>query len=152
MTDAGNDVQTNTNKQTNTLFIKGEIQNGLQQKQNTKKKNHTDPTNYYTSNYNKNKEVLLFLKCSSEGSSLIKSFCSIFLKFEWEIMFLYVLPRLFHRRHTLALKILTSWLSLTLWCQNIITDSRSSSITMCKPNMFKIWDEIFRTMTLTNSV
>ena len=108
MTDAGNDVQTNTNKQTNTLFIKGEIQNGLQQKQNTKKKNHTDPTNYYTSNYNKNKEVLLFLKCSSEGSSLIKSFCSIFLKFEWEIMFLYVLPRLFYRRHTLELKILTS--------------------------------------------
>ena len=38
MTDAGNDVQTNTNKQTNTLFIKGEIQNGPQQKQNTKKK------------------------------------------------------------------------------------------------------------------
>ena len=109
MTDAGNDVQTNTNKQTNTLFIKGEIQNGLQQKQNTKKKkNLPDPTNYYTSNYNKNKEVLLFLKCSSEGSSLIKSFCSIFLKFEWEIMFLYVLPTLFHRRHTLALKILTS--------------------------------------------
>ena len=55
MTDAGNDVQTNTNKQTNTLFIKGEIQNGPQQKQNTKKKkNHTDPTNYYTSYYNKN--------------------------------------------------------------------------------------------------
>ena len=38
MTDAGNDVQTNTNKQKNTLFIKGEIQNGPQQKQNTKKK------------------------------------------------------------------------------------------------------------------
>ena len=38
MTDAGNDVQKNTNKQTNTLFIKGEIQNGPQQKQNTKKK------------------------------------------------------------------------------------------------------------------
>ena len=38
MTYAGNDVQTNTNKQTNTLFIKGEIQNGPQQKQNTKKK------------------------------------------------------------------------------------------------------------------
>ena len=37
MTDAGNDVQTNTNKQTNTLFIKGEIQNGPQQKQNKKK-------------------------------------------------------------------------------------------------------------------
>ena len=54
MTDAGNDVQTNTNKQTNTLFIKGEIQNGPQQKQNTKKKNYTDPTNYYTSYYNKN--------------------------------------------------------------------------------------------------
>ena len=54
MTDAGNDVQTNTNKQTNILFIKGEIQNGPQQKQNTKKKNHTDPTNHYTSYYNKN--------------------------------------------------------------------------------------------------
>ena len=38
MTDAGNDVQTNTNKQTNILFIKGEIQNGPQQKQNTHKK------------------------------------------------------------------------------------------------------------------
>ena len=38
MTDADNDVQTNINKQTNTLFIKGEIQNGPQQKQNTKKK------------------------------------------------------------------------------------------------------------------
>ena len=153
MTDAGNDVQTNTNKQKNTLFIKGEIQNGPQQKQNIKKnKNHADPTNYYTSNNNKNKKVLLILKCSSEGPSLIKSFCSIFLKFEWEIMFLYVLPRLFYRRHTLELKILTSWLSLTWWCQNIITDSRSSSITMCIPNMFKIWDEIFRTMTLANSM
>ena len=78
-------------------------------KTHTKKnKNHTDPTNYYTFNNNKNKKVLLILKCSSEGSSLIKSFCTIFLKFEWEIMFLYVLPRLFHRRHTLELKILTS--------------------------------------------
>ena len=46
--------QTQKNKQTNTLFIKGEIQNGPQQKQNTKKKNYTDPTNYYTSYYNKN--------------------------------------------------------------------------------------------------
>ena len=44
MTDAGN-VQTNTNKhkqtQTNTLFIKGEIQNGPQQKQNTHTKKKT---------------------------------------------------------------------------------------------------------------
>ena len=100
--------QTQT-KQTNTLFIKGEIQNGLNKNKTQKKnKNHADPTNYYTSNNNKNKKVLLILKCSSEGPSLIKSFCSIFLKFEWEIMFLYVLPRLFYRRHTLELKILTS--------------------------------------------
>ena len=152
MKDAGNDVQTNTNKQTILYLSRVKYKMALNKNKTHTKKNHTDPTNYYTSNYNKNKKVLLILKCSSEGSSLIKSFCSIFLKFEWEIMFLYVLPRLFHRRHTLELKILTSWLSLTWWCQNIITDSRSSSITMCIPNMFKIWDEIFRKMTLANSV
>ena len=151
MTDAGNDVQTNTNK----YFIYQGWNTkwpSTKTKHKKKNKNHADPTNYYTSNNNKNKKVLLILKCSSEGSSLIKSFCSIFLKFEWEIMFLYVLRRLFHIRRTLELKILTSWLSLTWWCQNIITDSRSSSITMCIPNMFKIWDEIFRTMTLANSM
>ena len=142
--------QTQTNKQI--LYLSRVKYKMALNKNKTQKKNHTDPTNYYTSNNNKNKKVLLILKCSSEGSSLIKSFCSIFLKFEWEIMFLYVLPRLFHRRHTLELKIRTSWLSLTWWCQTIITDSRSSSITMCIPNMFKIWDEIFRTMTLANSV
>ena len=99
--------QTQTNKQI--LYLsRVKYKMAFNKNKTQKKKNHTDPTNYYTSNYNKNKEVLLFLKCSSEGSSLIKSFCSIFLKFEWEIMFLYVLPRLFHRRHTLALKILTS--------------------------------------------
>ena len=144
--------QTQTNKQIlylSRVKYKMALNKNKTQKKN---KNHTDPTNYYTSNYNKNKKVLLILKCSSEGSPLIKSFCSIFLKFEREIMFLYVLPRLFHRRHTLELKILTSWLSLTWWSQTIITDSRSSSITMCKPNMFKIWDEIFRTTTLANSL
>ena len=145
--------QTQTNKQILYLSrVKYKMALNKNKTHTKKTKNHTDPTNYYTTNNNKNKKVLLILKCSSEGSSLIKSFCSIFLKFEWEIMFLYVLPRLFHRRHTLELKILTSWLSLTWWCQNIITDSRSSSITMCIPNMFKIWDEIFRTMTLANSV
>ena len=154
MTDAGNDVQTNTNKANKYFIYQGWNTKwpSTKTKHKKKNKNHADPTNYYTSNNNKNKKVLLILKCSSEGPSLIKSFCSIFLKFEWEIMFLYVLPRLFYRRHTLELKILTSWLSLTWWCQNIITDSRSSSITMCIPNMFKIWDEIFRTMTLANSM
>ena len=108
MKDAGNDVQTNTNKQTILYLSRVKYKMALNKNKTHTKKNHTDPTNYYTSNYNKNKKVLLILKCSSEGSSLIKSFCSIFLKFEWEIMFLYVLPRLFHRRHTLELKILTS--------------------------------------------
>ena len=101
--------QTQTNKQILYLSrVKYKMALNKNKTHTKKTKNHTDPTNYYTSNNNKNKKVLLILKCSSEGSSLIKSFCSIFLKFEWEIMFLYVLPRLFHRRHTLELKILTS--------------------------------------------
>ena len=112
MRDAGNDVQTNTNKHKQILYLSRVKYKMALNKNKThtqkKNKNHTDPTNYYTSNNNKNKKVLLILKCSSEGSSLIKSFCSIFLKFEWEIMFLYVLPKLFHIRRTLELKILTS--------------------------------------------
>ena len=35
--------------------------------------------------------------------SVIKLFCSLILKFEWEINFLCELPRLFHRRHALSL-------------------------------------------------
>ena len=77
-----------------------------------KNKNHTDPTNYYTSKqiikiHYKNQKVLLILKCSCEEFSLIKLFCCIFLKFEWEIIFLYVPPRLFHRQHALEWKFLS---------------------------------------------
>ena len=41
-------------------------------------------------------KVLLILGCSSEEFSLIQLFCDIFLKFEWEItyMFLYELPKI----------------------------------------------------------
>ena len=110
------------NTNTNNLFIKGEIpyywwpsslHNGPQQKQKKhKNKNHTDPTNYYTSKqinkiHYKNQKVLLILKCSCEEFSLIKLFCCIFLKFEWEIIFLYVPPRLFHRQHALEWKFLS---------------------------------------------
>ena len=59
---------------------------------------------------------ILILKCANEEFSLIKLFCSIFLKFEWEIMFLYVLPRLFYR-------------PLSFFCM-MVSNSRSSSITM----------------------
>ena len=77
-----------------------------------KNKNHTDPTNYYTSKqinkiHYKNQKVLLILKCSCEEFSLMKLFCCIFLKFEWEIIFLYVPPRLFHRQHALEWKFLS---------------------------------------------
>ena len=77
-----------------------------------KNKNHTDPTNYYTFKqinkiHYKNQKVLLILKCSCEEFSLIKLFCCIFLKFEWEIIFLYVPPRLFHRQHALEWKFLS---------------------------------------------
>ena len=69
-------------------------------------KNHSDPTNYYTSKqinkiHHKNQKVLLILKRSCEEFSLIKLFCCIFLKSEWEIIFLYVPPRLFHRQYAL---------------------------------------------------
>ena len=77
-----------------------------------KNKNHTDPTNYYTSKqinkiHYKNQKVLLILKRSCEEFSLMKLFCCIFLKFEWEIIFLYVPPRLFHRQHALEWKFLS---------------------------------------------
>ena len=49
----------------------------------------------------------MILKYSSEEFSLIKSLWSVILKFEWEIMFLYVLPRLFRRRHALEWKVLS---------------------------------------------
>ena len=49
----------------------------------------------------------MILKHSSEKFSLIKSFWSVILKFEREIMFLYLLPRLFHRRHALEWKVLS---------------------------------------------
>ena len=50
---------------------------------------------------------ILILKCANEEFSLIKLFCSIFLKFEWEIMFLYVLPRLFYRHYALERTVLS---------------------------------------------
>ena len=49
----------------------------------------------------------MILKFFSAGFSLIKLFCSIFLKFEWEIMFLYELPKLFHRRRALEWEVLS---------------------------------------------
>ena len=57
MTDAGNDVQTNTNKQTNKQILylsRVKYKMALNKNKTQKKKNHTDPTNYYTSYYNKN--------------------------------------------------------------------------------------------------
>ena len=84
----------------------------LYKNKKTQKQNHTDPTNYYTFKqihkiHYKNQKVLLILKCFCEEFSLIKLFCCIFLKFEWEIIFLYVLPRLFHRQHALEWKFLS---------------------------------------------
>ena len=84
----------------------------LYKNKKTQKQNHTDPTNYYTFKqihkiHYKNQKVLLILKCICEEFSLIKLFCCIFLKFEWEIIFLYVPPRLFHRQHALEWKFLS---------------------------------------------
>ena len=65
--------QTQTNKQILYLSrVKYKMALNKNKTHTKKTKNHTDPTNYYTSNNNKNKKVLLILKCSSEGSSLIK--------------------------------------------------------------------------------
>ena len=49
----------------------------------------------------------MVLKWSNDEFSLTRLFCSIFLKFVWDVMFLYELSKLFHRRHALEWNVLS---------------------------------------------